>query len=194
MYLQMDKTKKHIPQRSCVICRAKSSKDNLIRIVKDPENLLVVDTSKKLPGRGIYLCPDLECIEKAKKSHVPENILRASSNEIFWENLVENAKNFDENKNLKLRSILGLARKAGVLLIGSERIENSKERKILVLLADDCSEGVKNFLDSHREFQSIILDISMNELSEIIGSRGGVQILGLPLNSGFAKKILSLNL
>ena len=173
------------PERSCAVCKAKTDKQNLIRIVKSPDNSLVIDIAKKLPGRGVYICPDSECIEKAKKSNALSKILNASGYaENFWETLNENAENFAENKLLKLKSILGLARKAGVLLIGSERIEKffSGQKKVLILTANDCSEGVRNFLAAHESFPHMILDLNINELSEVIGSRGGVQILGLPLN------------
>ena len=182
------------PQRTCSACRVKTDKQNLIRIVKSPEGKPVIDISKKLPGRGVYICPDIECIELAKKSGSLSRALKTKiDDENFWSELENFAKNFALNENLKLRSILGLSRKSGHLLIGSERIENSKEKKILVMLANDCSEGVKNFLASHENFIHITLNMNVEELSEIIGSRGSVQILGLPLNSGFAKKIMSLN-
>ena len=138
MCLQTTKNK-HIPQRSCVVCRAKSDKQDLIRIVKSPENKLVIDIAKKLPGRGVYMCPDEECIEKAKNFNILGKVLHSLSDEEFWEELKRNAENFGENKGLKIRSILGLARKAGVLLVGSEKIENSAQSRILVLLANDCS-------------------------------------------------------
>ena len=190
-YSQTTKSK-HIPQRSCVVCRAKSDKQDLIRIVKSPENKLVIDIAKKLPGRGVYVCPDKECIDKAKKFDILGKVLQASSEEKFWEELKNDAENFGENKGLKIRSILGLARKAGVLLIGSERIEKSAQSGVLVLLANDCSEGVKRFLEAHKDFEHITLNMNMTELSEIIGSRGGVQVLGLPLKSGFAKQMKKL--
>ena len=181
------------PQRTCTACRAKTDKGNLIRIVKSPEGKPVIDKTKKLPGRGVYICPDLECIELVKKSGSLSRALKAKIDyENFWSELEKFAENFALNENLKIRSILGLSRKSGALLIGSDRIESSKEKKILVMSANDCSEGVKNFLSSHENFIHITLNMNVKELSELIGSRGGVQILGLPLNSGFAKKIINL--
>ena len=177
------------PQRSCAVCRVKSGKENLIRLVKSPDGKVFIDTAKKLPGRGVYICPDLECLERAKKSGIIAHSLKTEINNGFWLELEEYIKKFGgRNINLKIKSVLGLARKAGALLIGSERIEN-EHKKILVILAENSSEGVKKFAASH---EKISLDMTVKELSEVTGLRDSVQILGLPLNSGFAKKIISL--
>lgn len=187
-YSQTTKSTKHLPQRSCSICRAKSDKADLIRIVRSPDGRAVVDVMKKLPGRGAYICPDPDCIEKAKKSGILAHSLGVSPSADFWNELEENAKTFGINPALKIRSVLGLSRKSGNLIIGTDNIDREK-RKVLVLTASDCSESVKRFADSH---ENIALEMNIEELSEAIGTRGGVQIVGLPINSGFAKKLMSL--
>lgn len=178
----------HIPKRSCAICRAKAEKSDLIRIVKSPDGRPVVDVMKKLPGHGVYICPDIDCIEKAKKSGSLAHSLGVNIGDDFWNELEESAKTFGVNPALKIRSVLGLSRKSGNLIIGTDNIDRDK-RKLLVLTASDCSEAVKSFADSH---ENIVLDMNIEELSGAIGIRGSVQIVGLPLNSGFAKKLLSL--
>ena len=74
----MTKTKK-IPQRQCVGCRTMKDKKELIRVVKTPEGEIVLDTTGKKSGRGAYLCPDSECMKKARKSRALE---RAFSQQI----------------------------------------------------------------------------------------------------------------
>ena len=178
----------HIPKRSCAICRAKAEKSDLIRIVKSPDGRPVVDVMKKLPGHGVYICPDSDCIEKAKKSGSLAHSLGVIIGADFWTELEESAKTFGVNPALKIRSVLGLSRKSGNLIIGTDNIDRDK-RKLLVLTASDCSEAVKSFAEAH---ENIALDMNIEELSGAIGIRGSVQIVGLPLNSGFAKKLLSL--
>lgn len=180
---------KHIPLRSCVVCRAKSSKRELVRIVRSPEGVAVVDISGKLPGRGIYICPDDECITHARNSGIIARSLTAVTGPEFWAALDEHVKNFGVNEDRKFRSILGLARKSGALLIGVENIEKFR-RKVLVLTAEDCSDGVMKFA---RARENIALNVKVEELSQIIGSMGRVQVVGLPLSSGFAKKVISLH-
>ncbi len=184
----MTKRSNHVPQRSCTICRAKSDKADMIRVVKSPDGRAVVDVMKKLPGRGAYICPDSDCIEKAKKSGSLAHSLGAVTDENFWNDLQECAGTFGVNVSLKVRSVLGLSRKSGNLIIGTDNIDREK-RKLLVLTASDCSQSVQRFAASH---ENIALEMNTEELSQVIGTRGGVQIVGLPINSGFAKKLMSL--
>lgn len=67
----MLKTRK-IPQRQCVGCRTMRDKKELIRVVKTPENEIILDTTGKKSGRGAYVCPDAECLKKARKSRALE--------------------------------------------------------------------------------------------------------------------------
>ena len=67
----MQKVKK-IPQRQCVGCRIKRDKKDLLRIVKTPEGEIVLDATGKKSGRGAYVCPDPECLKKARKSRALE--------------------------------------------------------------------------------------------------------------------------
>ena len=40
--------------RTCIGCRAKKEKTNLIRIVKNKQNEVMFDFNKKIYGRGAY--------------------------------------------------------------------------------------------------------------------------------------------
>lgn len=63
---------KKIPQRQCVGCREMKDKKALIRVVKSPEGQVSLDTVGRKPGRGAYVCPDPECLRKARKSRALE--------------------------------------------------------------------------------------------------------------------------
>ena len=63
---------KKIPQRQCVGCREMKEKRELIRVVRSPEGEVSLDFKGKKPGRGAYLCPDPECLKKARKSRALE--------------------------------------------------------------------------------------------------------------------------
>ena len=63
----MQKVKK-IPQRQCLGCREMKNKKDLIRVVRSPEGEISLDFKGKLPGRGAYVCPDGECLKKARKA------------------------------------------------------------------------------------------------------------------------------
>lgn len=59
---------KKIPMRQCMGCREMKPKKDLIRVVRSPEGSVSLDFKGKAPGRGAYLCPDLQCLKKARKS------------------------------------------------------------------------------------------------------------------------------
>lgn len=67
----MQKVKK-IPQRQCVGCREMKKKKDLIRVVKSPESEISLDFRGKKPGRGAYVCRDVACLKKARKSRALE--------------------------------------------------------------------------------------------------------------------------
>lgn len=53
-----------IPIRTCVGCRTRAEKTELLRIVLDSQAPLW-DQNNSMPGRGAYLHSNLECLEKA---------------------------------------------------------------------------------------------------------------------------------
>lgn len=58
---------KHIPQRTCICCRQKFPKDELIRIVR-LDNQFFIDKTHKSDGRGAYFCGSAQCKTKLLKS------------------------------------------------------------------------------------------------------------------------------
>ena len=57
-----------IPMRQCSACRGHFEKRQLLRVVRTPEGNVTVDTKGKVNGRGVYICKNEECLEKAIKS------------------------------------------------------------------------------------------------------------------------------
>ena len=67
---------RHIPQRSCVVCRSKRDKRELVRLVCS-DNGVEVDPKGKKTGRGAYLCPKLECWETGLTKNRLDHALHA---------------------------------------------------------------------------------------------------------------------
>ena len=63
---------RRIPQRQCVGCREMKDKRVLLRIVRTPEGEILLDSTGKKSGRGAYVCPDPECLKKARRSKALE--------------------------------------------------------------------------------------------------------------------------
>ena len=78
---------KKIPMRQCVGCREMKPKKELIRVVRSPEGAVSLDFKGKLPGRGAYVCPDAECLKRAKRSKALERAFSASLPEDVWQAL-----------------------------------------------------------------------------------------------------------
>ena len=72
---------KKIPMRMCIACRESKPKKELIRIVKNKEGELNVDTTGKMPGRGAYLCPSVACLERAFKTKALQRALEVNMTE-----------------------------------------------------------------------------------------------------------------
>ncbi len=72
----MPKVKK-IPQRQCVGCRQRKAKTSLLRGVKSPEGQVSLDFGGKKPGRGAYVCHDVECLKRARKTRALERAFEA---------------------------------------------------------------------------------------------------------------------
>lgn len=43
-------------------------KKELVRVVKTPEDEILIDLSGRKNGRGAYICHDVECLKKARKA------------------------------------------------------------------------------------------------------------------------------
>jgi uncharacterized protein len=69
-------TMKHIPQRSCVACRTVRDKRDLVRVVRTPEDEVLIDPTGKRAGRGAYLCRAWDCFRTAVKRKSFERALK----------------------------------------------------------------------------------------------------------------------
>ena len=56
-----------MPERTCVACQDGAERDDLVRLVVDPDGRLVVDYRARLPGRGVWVHPRRDCVATAAK-------------------------------------------------------------------------------------------------------------------------------
>ena len=59
---------KKIPMRKCLGCIEQKPKKELVRVVKSADGDISLDLTGKKNGRGAYICPNVSCLEKAKKA------------------------------------------------------------------------------------------------------------------------------
>ena len=53
--------------RTCIACRAKKNKEELLRIVSK-DNVAILDESKNANTRGMYICQNQACISRLLKA------------------------------------------------------------------------------------------------------------------------------
>jgi predicted RNA-binding protein YlxR (DUF448 family) len=80
---------KKIPQRMCTGCMEMKPKKELIRVVKNKEGEVFIDTTGKKPGRGAYICKNIECLEKSIKAKRLERNLEGKISDDIFERLKE---------------------------------------------------------------------------------------------------------
>ncbi|SFG56536.1 hypothetical protein SAMN04487761_12714 [Lachnospiraceae bacterium C7] len=69
---------KKIPFRRCVGCGEMKEKTELIRVIKTPEDEIIIDSTGKKNGRGAYICNTKECFSKARASKGLEKSLKTA--------------------------------------------------------------------------------------------------------------------
>ena len=134
--------------RTCIVTRESGSVDEMIRFVLGPDDIVVPDLKRDLPGRGCWIL--------AKRQHVDEAIKR----KLF-------ARGFKQSVNaqedlgalvdqLLTRSALGslaLARKSGAVVSGSAKVDAAirSGKAALVLHATDAApDGVRKLDQARR--------------------------------------------
>ena len=79
----------HKPERTCIACRSKGSKENFVKIIKNKSGEFAIERDKKLEGRGAYVCKSKECFEKAVKQRQLERALETRIDEAVFSQLME---------------------------------------------------------------------------------------------------------
>ena len=86
-------TGKKIPQRQCIGCGQMKDKEELIRILKTQDGSIVIDATGKKNGRGAYICPDEECLQKAFKTKGLERSFKMAIDQSIYDELKKELNN-----------------------------------------------------------------------------------------------------
>ena len=90
--------KNKTPLRKCTGCREMKSKKEMIRVLKTPENEIVLDATGRKNGRGAYVCLSQECLEKAVKSRGLERSLKMAVPAEVYEDLKKELANIEKQQ------------------------------------------------------------------------------------------------
>jgi predicted RNA-binding protein YlxR (DUF448 family)/ribosomal protein L7Ae-like RNA K-turn-binding protein len=176
--------------RTCLGCRVSKNKEELVRLMKSPDGIVVIDYKRTLPGRGAYVCPTESCIRDA--------FSRKQITRVFKVSQIEGVEEFlDRLRKLilyRISSLLSLARKAGKVVDGREAVEKGMEKGTIKLLvfAEDLSPL------SFKEMKDICLkrgivhytNLSKDEMGGLIGKgeRGALGIADESFSSLLGKE------
>lgn len=125
---------KNLPERSCVICRAKKDKHDLFRLAKVGENSYVFDKEYKKQVRGAYVCKSLACLGKLSKHN---RVKVASEDLLKMLNLIKK-----EEKNYI--NILSSMKNSKELVFGMNLLFENIEHIHYIIIAQDIAEKNKN--------------------------------------------------
>ena len=87
---------KKVPLRKCTGCGEMKTKKDLIRVLKTPEDTIVLDKTGKKNGRGAYLCKSAECLKMAAKSKGLERSLKVQIPKEVYEALEKEFSEINE--------------------------------------------------------------------------------------------------
>jgi len=185
------------PQRTCLGCRQSFDRDRLIRLVAAPDGRLLVDYRGRLPGRGAYVCPVGDCIARAV---VPARLSRAFRREGVRGDAQELQQQLAGQIRDKIASLLGMARKAGQVVIGGNLVGDSLGRRdglALVVIARDISDGIREKVERKKgEVAFFYPDwLAKADMGRILG-RAECSVLGIrpgPVADALSRELSRFN-
>ena len=143
----------------------------LVRFVQGPEGAVVPDLARKLPGRGIWVAATREAVQAAAKKGLFARAAKAK--------LIAPPELADQVEALlhgRLLSALGLARKAGDLTFGFEKVlavVGQGKAAWLIEASDGAEDGRRKVLAAARRAPSqprLLVTFSSSELSLALGA------------------------
>lgn len=77
------------PVRQCIGCGEMKNKKDMMRILRTPEEEIILDLTGKKNGRGAYLCKQSECLKLARKNKGLERSFKMSIQSQVYDKLEE---------------------------------------------------------------------------------------------------------
>lgn len=134
--------------RTCIVTRKTAAPDELIRFVVGPDSSVVPDLKRNLPGRGCWVGADRATVEKAaQKNHFSRAFKRPVAVPPDLGGMVD---------SLLVKSTagaLGLARKAGQVVLGAAKVEaavRSGKASLVLHAVEAAEDGVRKIAQARR--------------------------------------------
>ena len=125
----------HTPERTCVVTREKGPPKRFVRLVRGPDGVVYVDYRARLPGRGAWVLPRRDALEKLEAK--PRILNRALRGPADTSGLLERVRVANV---AALQDALSIAARSGALHGGKDRVRLALGAGALgVALAADAS-------------------------------------------------------
>ncbi|NRP72104.1 hypothetical protein ILFOPFJJ_03000 [Ensifer psoraleae] len=141
--------------RTCIVSRESGSPDELIRFVAGPDERVVPDLKRQLPGRGCWIKAERALVEKAVAKKLFARALKAD--------VKADAALADDIDRLlaeQLAGMMNMARKAGQFISGATKTEQAV-RGLAALAVfhaiDAAADGVRK-IDQARKAMSFVAE------------------------------------
>ena len=85
------------PLRKCTGCGEMKNKQEMFRVLKPPEDEIILDATGRKNGRGAYVCPSVDCLTKAVKSRGLERSLKVPVPDEVYEQLKKEMENLEQS-------------------------------------------------------------------------------------------------
>lgn len=156
--------------RRCIVSGRSAPRDGLLRFVIGPGGALVLDLSETLPGRGMWISAERAALTRARERAL---FARAARRPVaVAPDLVDEV---ERQLTARALNLLGLARRAGALATGFERVRQAlAERRVAVLIeARDGAGHGRARLGALARGLPVIARFDRDALSRSVG-RGNV--------------------
>jgi predicted RNA-binding protein YlxR (DUF448 family) len=130
--------------RRCVATGERTGESRLVRFALDPQGVVTPDVAAKLPGRGVWVLADRQALEAARLKGGFQRGFKGAAK--APEGLADQVEALLAKRCLDL---LGMARKAGDLVLGADAVESGlRQQKPAWLLeaADGAADGREKIL------------------------------------------------
>jgi len=134
--------------RTCIVSRQRRDPDELIRFVVGPDGAVVPDLKRNLPGRGCWVTADRLHVGRAASKNLFSRVFKRQVS--VQEDLADVVDSLLARSALGL---LGLARKAGAIALGSTKVEavvRSGEALAVLHAQEAAEDGVRKIAQARR--------------------------------------------
>ena len=177
-------------------CRKTKDKSELIRIVKTPLNSIEIDLNMKLPGRGVYICPEKDCVKKTLQKKV---LSSAFKEEIDTPEVNEFFERLKKRLEDKIVSLIGISYKSGRVSSGRTQVKEEmiKNNICLIIFTEDAStdlsDKIKKYCDQ-KKIRYYWFSLKQNVSKALAGKeRAVLGIKDMRLAKTIEKNIETLN-